>query len=222
MLDHEKREPAATADLLRLGMIAARLHNRDAVTRALLAAGAEKRRSASLLMNEYNEEKGGVSAVGTAGYAVLIQEALVQSGADSVDLLPGVPESGFEVGNVAGVRTNCGVTVSLMAWDLNAAFVIADLTADTDQTVRVSSPLASDAAVLDLQAGATQTVTLTLDLLQKQKPAKPAQSPDEPRQSGESTDDATDSELTEAEPETEADPEADPYDAELYDYEFVD
>lgn len=204
-------ETDSAAALLRRGLIAARLQDRAAVTGALLAAGGYKTRSVSFLAGERTDGKGAVSAACTAGFAALVNEALVQSDADTLTLLSAAPESGFEVGNVSGLRTACGVTVSLMAWELKANFVIADLTSDRNQTITVTSPLSSETMTVELAAGVTQTVSLSLD----QTDAAPAPVTEAPQTAGEGEAENESDAETEA---AETPAEGNPYDAELYDY----
>lgn len=160
LADSTASSAAGTAQLRR-GMIAARLWDRAGVTEALLSAERGGARLASMLTTS-RADGGAVSADYAVGYMALVQEALVQSGPDAVELLPALPESGFELGTVSGLRTLCGVTVTLMAWDLDSRFLIADLTADRDQTLTVSTPFSDQVQTVQLKAGETQTVSFSL------------------------------------------------------------
>ena len=59
------------------------------------------------------------------------------SNADEIELLPALPESGFDRGTLTGLKTRNRATVTRLQWDLAAGTVQAVLTADVDRDFRL-------------------------------------------------------------------------------------
>ena len=145
-------------------LYAARLGDREAFTGALQRVYAADARSVSLLPVGADVSDG-IRPAALTLFAAAVNEALLRSSPDRIELLPCPSLSGMGSGSISGVRTLSGATVTLMSWDLGARYVIADITAGDDVTLTVSSPLSTEALSLELSEGETRTVTIDLDLL---------------------------------------------------------
>ncbi len=150
--------------LARRALLAARLQDRGAFTQALLTEESGNIRYSSFMTNEKTGGRGAYSPTAAIGFTAAINEGLMHSSTGMVELLPCMPEAGFDVGSIAGLRTKSNAVITLMSWDLRANFVIADVTSDVKQTVTFSCPFSSETVDMELLPGKTKTVTLNLDL----------------------------------------------------------
>lgn len=118
-------------------LIAARLQDRAALTDALVNLMNHKIRYNSLMTN-HDYDRGSCYCTDFAiGYLGIVHEALVYSNDDEIELLPALPESGFDRGTLTGLKTRNRATVTRLQWDLAAGTVQAVLTADVDRTLTV-------------------------------------------------------------------------------------
>ena len=144
-------------------LAADRLKKRDLATGILLQLEKSAIRYDSLLTNRELDGSGAFCTDYALGFLGIVNEALVYSEPGKIELLPCIPTSGFSSGSLAGLKTGSRAAVTLMSWDLDAAFVIADITSDVEQEIVVLSPLATKTQTLRLKAGETKTVTLDLN-----------------------------------------------------------
>ena len=79
---------------------------------------------------------------------------------DEIELLPALPESGFDRGTLTGLKTRNRATVTRLQWDLAAGTVQAVLTADVDRTLTVRC--GQTVRTLHCKAGAPVEVQFTL------------------------------------------------------------
>ena len=115
----------------------------------------------------------------------ILMEMLVDSAPGMLELLPALPST-LDKGAIAGVKGRDRVTVQELNWDLNNKSVRCTLRSDIDQTITLierdgietittdakvgHSPLGQMARTLELKAGTTTTVTLTLGELRNEAP----------------------------------------------------
>lgn len=163
-IENRESENEASHALVHRSLIAARLKDRDGLTDALLKLMNHKIRYDSLMTN-HDYDRGSCYCTDFAiGYLGIVNESLVYSNTGEIELLPALPESGFDKGTVTGIRARARAKVDSLSWDIQAKTATAEITSDKVQTVTVSSPLSSDVQTLDFMAGETKEVTLTLDL----------------------------------------------------------
>ena len=136
-VENRKSENEASHALVHRSLIAARLQDRAALTDALVHLMNHKIRYNSLMTN-HDYDRGSCYCTDFAiGYLGIVHEALVYSNADEIELLPALPESGFDRGTLTGLKTRNRATVTRLQWDLAAGTVQAVLTADVDRTLTV-------------------------------------------------------------------------------------
>lgn len=136
-VENRKSENEASHALVHRSLIAARLQDRAALTDALVNLMNHKIRYNSLMTN-HDYDRGSCYCTDFAiGYLGIVHEALVYSNADEIELLPALPESGFDRGTLTGLKTRNRATVTRLQWDLAAGTVQAVLTADVDRTLTV-------------------------------------------------------------------------------------
>lgn len=103
-------------------LIAARLQDRAALTDALVNLMNHKIRYNSLMTN-HDYDRGSCYCTDFAiGYLGIVHEALVYSNDDEIELLPALPESGFDRGTLTGLKTRNRATVTRLQWDLAAGY----------------------------------------------------------------------------------------------------
>ena len=136
-VENRKSENEASHALVHRSLIAARLQDRAALTDALVNLMNHKIRYNSLMTN-HDYDRGSCYCTDFAiGYLGIVHEALVYSNDDEIELLPALPESGFDRGTLTGLKTRNRATVTRLQWDLAAGTVQAVLTADVDRTLAV-------------------------------------------------------------------------------------
>ena len=92
------------------------------------------------------------------GYLGVVHESLVYSNTGKIELLPAVPQSGFEIGEITGIKARSQATVDSLSWNLNDGTATAVITSDIDQTITVSCGISDKTQTVTLKAGETVTV----------------------------------------------------------------
>ena len=91
------------------------------------------------------------------GYLGIINEALVYSHNSDIELLPALPDSGFESGTLSGIKTRNRATVTKLEWSDSGKSVSAVITSDIDQTLNISSNGTSQ--TVEFKAGESKSIT---------------------------------------------------------------
>ena len=92
------------------------------------------------LMTNHDYDRGSCYCTDFAiGYLGIINEALVYSHNDDIELLPALPTSGFENGTLKGIKTRNRATVTELKWADGGKKISAVITSDIDQTLKVSA-----------------------------------------------------------------------------------
>lgn len=152
---NRESENEASHALVHRSLIAARLKDSASLTDALLNLMNHKIRYDSLMTN-HDYDRGSCYCTDFAiGYLGIINEALVYSNEGVIELLPAKPETGFDKGEITGLRTRTRLTVTSLKWDENR--VEAVLTSDTNQTVNVTC----NGQTKTVDFTANESVTLT-------------------------------------------------------------
>ena len=97
------------------------------------------------------------------GYLGIINESLVYSNTGEIEVLPALPESGFEKGTITGIKARTRATVSSLQWDTQAKTAQVTVKSDIDQTIEISSGLSDETKTLSFKAGESKTVEFTLN-----------------------------------------------------------
>ena len=96
------------------------------------------------------------------GYLGMINESLVYSDENSIELLPSVASSGFSKGEVTGLRTRCRAVVQSMQWDLDAGTVSATILPEEDSKLTISCPRGGEPQLLTCKANEPVSVTFEI------------------------------------------------------------
>ena len=141
-------ENEASHALVHRSLIAARLKDSESLTDALVKLMNHKIRYDSLMTNHDYDQGSCYCTDFAIGYLGIVNEALVYSHNDDIELLPALPKSGFESGTLKGIKTRNRAAVTELKWSDSGIKISAVITSDIDQTLNISAN------------GKTQNVTL--------------------------------------------------------------
>lgn len=135
---NRESENEASHALVHRSLIAARLKDRDSLTDALVKLMNHRIRYDSLMTNHDYDQGSCYCTDFCIGYLGIINESLVYSYPGEIELLPAQPTSGFEQGEITGVRTRTRATVDSLKWTADNK-ITATITSDIDQTIMISN-----------------------------------------------------------------------------------
>mgnify|MGYP004647283187 CR=1 FL=1 len=135
---NRQSENEASHALVHRSLIAARLKDSTALTDALLNLMNHKIRYDSLMTNHDYDQGSCYCTDFAIGYLGIVNESLVYSHNNTIELLPALPESGFNSGTITGVRTRNRAVITNLSWDKKANSVSAVITSEIDQTLNIS------------------------------------------------------------------------------------
>ncbi len=93
----------------------------------------------------------------TIGYLGIINESLVYSYNNKIELLPAIPES-FETGEICGLRTRNRCVIDSLKWDMNTSTVTATIHSEIAQSLTVSCGLSDDITEIEFKENEAKTV----------------------------------------------------------------
>lgn len=134
---NRESENEASHALVHRSLIAARLKDRDSLTDALVKLMNHRIRYDSLMTNHDYDQGSCYCTDFCIGYLGIINESLIFSNTGEIELLPALPTSGFDQGEITGVRTRTRATVDSLKWTADGK-ITASITSDIDQTIKVS------------------------------------------------------------------------------------
>ena len=160
---NRESENEASHALVHRSLIAARLKDRASLTEALTDLMNHKIHYDSLMTNHDYDRGSGYCTDFAIGYLGIINESLVFSNTGEIELLPAVPETGFDSGKITGIKTRTRATVTSLEWDLTAKTATVVITSDIDQTVDISCQLSAEGAQsVTFKAGESKTFEFKL------------------------------------------------------------
>lgn len=154
---NRESENEASHALVHRSLIAARLKDRESLTDALVSLMNHKIHYDSLMTN-HDYDRGSCYCTDFAiGYLGIINESLVYSNTGEIEVLPALPESGFDSGEITGIRARTRATVTSLKWDVNSGATVI-INSDIDQTIKVSCAVSGEEQTVSLKAGESKTV----------------------------------------------------------------
>ncbi len=159
---NRESENEASHALVHRALIAARLKDNESFTAALLKLMNHRIRYDSLMTNHDYDRGSCYCTDFCIGYLGMINESLVYSDENSIELLPSVASSGFSKGEVTGLRTRCRAVVQSMQWDLDAGTVSATILPEEDSKLTISCPRGGEPQLLTCKANEPVTVTFEI------------------------------------------------------------
>lgn len=155
-IENRESENEASHALVHRSLIAARLKDRQSLTDALTKLMNHRIRYQSLMTNHDYDQGSCYCTDFCIGYLGIINESLVYSYTGEIGLLPALPTTGFDKGEITGVRTRTRATVDTLKWDAEAGTVEATITSDIDQTITVT--YGDSTKDITFKAGKSQTI----------------------------------------------------------------
>lgn len=155
-IENRESENEASHALVHRSLIAARLKDRDSLTDALTKLMNHRIRYQSLMTNHDYDQGSCYCTDFCIGYLGIINESLVYSYTGEIGLLPALPTTGFDKGEITGVRARTRAVVDSLKWDMEAGTVVATITSDIDQTITVT--YGDKTKDITFKAGESQTV----------------------------------------------------------------
>ena len=157
-IENRASENEASHAFVHRALIAARLKNSENVTGALVDLVSRGIFYDSLMTNHHYNRSSAYCTDFAIGYLGVVHESLLYSNTGKIELLPAVPQSGFDIGEINGLKARTQATIDNMTWNLKNGSVSATITSDVDQTITVSSGLSGESKTITLSAGETVTV----------------------------------------------------------------
>lgn len=161
-VENRESENEASHALVHRSMIAARLKDRGALTQALTDLMNSKIYYDSLMTNHNFDRSSCYCTDFAIGYLGIINESLVYSDSGVVEILPCLPESGFDSGKITGLRARTRAVIDTLEWDCANGAASVTLTSDIEQTIEVSCGLSQETQTFSFAAGETKTIDFTI------------------------------------------------------------
>lgn len=155
-------ENQASHALVHRALIGARLKDRVAVTDSLVNLMNHWIYYDSLMTNHDYDRNSCYCTDFAIGYLGIINESLVYSYTGEVEILPALPTTGFEIGEICGVRTRSRAVVDSLKWNLTEGFAEVTITSDIAQTIEISCGLSNEIQTLTFAEGENKTVTFNI------------------------------------------------------------
>ncbi len=154
---NRESENEASHALVHRALICARLKDRAGVTDALAQLMSSKIYYNSLMTNHHMNARSAYCTDFAIGYLGIVNESLVYSNSGEIEILPAVPNSGFEKGSLTGVKARTQATVEKLEWDIEKGTAKVVIKSDIDQEIKVSCGFSKDEQVLSFKANETKT-----------------------------------------------------------------
>lgn len=155
-------ENQASHALVHRALIAARLKDSKAVTDSLVNLMNHWIYYDSLMTNHDYDRNSCYCTDFAIGYLGIINESLIYSYTGEIEALPALPDSGFDLGEICGIRTRSRAVVDSLKWDMTKGEAEITITSDIAQTIKISSPLSDEVYNLTFAKGESKTVSFSI------------------------------------------------------------
>ena len=159
-IDNRNSENEASHALIHRSLIAARLEDRESLTKALVKLMNHTIHYNSLMTNHDYDRSSGYCTDFAIGYLGIINESLLYSDSNSIEILPTIPLSGFEKGKITGLRSKCKSVVNI-SWELENKATV-QVTSEENQTLKISCPMSNDEYSYTFKKGEMKTFEFIL------------------------------------------------------------
>lgn len=160
---NRESENEASHALVHRSLIAARLKDRESLTDALTKLMNHKIRYDSLMTNHDYDRSSCYCTDFAIGYLGIINESLVYSNTGEIEILPALPETGFDKGTVTGLRARTQAVVEGLEWDVEAGTATVTVKSDIKQEIEISCGLSDEAQTLAFEAGEAKEISFSLN-----------------------------------------------------------
>ena len=155
-------ENKASHALVHSALVAARLKDSASVTDCLVNLMNHWIYYDSLMTNHDYDRYSCYCTDFAIGYLGIINESLIYSYTGEVEALPALPLTGFDKGEISGVRTRSRAVVDLLEWNVDEGTAEITITSDIAQTREVSCGLSEQVYTLTFAQGESKKVTFNI------------------------------------------------------------
>lgn len=155
-------ENQASHALVHRALIAARLKDSKDVTDSLVNLMNHWIYYDSLMTNHDYDRNSCYCTDFAIGYLGIINESLVYSDSGEIEILPALPTSGFESGEICGIRTRTRAVVDSLKWNLEEGTAQVTLTSDIAQSIEICCGRTDEKVTLDFEKGETKNLDFSL------------------------------------------------------------
>lgn len=155
-------ENEASHALVHRALIGARLKDSAAVTDSLVNLMSHWIYYDSLMTNHDYDRNSCYCTDFAIGYLGIINESLVYSYTGEIEILPALPTSGFECGEIKGIRTRSRAVADSLKWNLKEGVAEVTITSEIAQTIEISCALSTETHTLSFEAGESKTVRFAI------------------------------------------------------------
>lgn len=157
-IENRASENEASHALVHRALIAARLKDSESVTDALVNLMNHWIYYDSLMTNHDYDRSSCYCTDFAIGYLGIVNESLLYSNEGKIEILPSVPESGFESGRITGLRARTQAVTDEIEWNLAEGTASVTITSDIAQTITVSCGISDKTETVTFEAGETKTI----------------------------------------------------------------
>lgn len=161
-IENRASENNASHALVHRALIGARLKDSSTVTDSLVGLTNNWIYYDSLMTNHDTNRWSCYCTDFAIGYLGIINESLVYSYTGEIEILPALPDSGFENGEITGLRTRSRAVIDSLKWNLNENSAMVTITSNIPQTIEISCGLSSETQIVTFNSGETKTITFTI------------------------------------------------------------
>ena len=79
-----------------------------------------------------------------------------------MEILPCLPTSGFEAGEITGLRARTRAVIDSLEWSMSLGTASVTITSDIEQSIEVSCGLSDETQTVSFAAGETKTVEFSI------------------------------------------------------------
>ena len=160
-IENRASENNASHALVHRALIGARLKDSEIVTDSLVGLTNNWIYYDSLMTNHDTNRWSCYCTDFAIGYLGIINESLVYSYTGEIEILPALPTSGFDVGEICGVRTRSQAVIDSLKWNLTEGTAEVKITSDIAQNIEFSCGLSEEIHTLSFEKGESKTVTFS-------------------------------------------------------------
>lgn len=161
-IENRNSENQASHALVHRALIAARLKDSAAVTDSLVNLMNHWIYYDSLMTNHDYDRNSCYCTDFAIGYLGIVNESLIYSYTGEIEALPALPDTGFDKGEICGIRTRSRAVVDSLKWDIQIGTATITVTSEVAQKIKISSPLSCDSYTLDFNEGETKQVSFNI------------------------------------------------------------
>jgi hypothetical protein len=157
-IENRASENQASHALVHRALIGARLKDARAVEESLVNLMNHGIYYDSMMTNHDYDRNSCYCTDFAIGYLGIINESLVYSYNEKIELLPALPES-FESGEICGLRTRNRCVIESLKWDIKASTVTVKIRSEIAQTLTISSTTTNETQEITFKANETKQIS---------------------------------------------------------------